>query len=138
MDHLKYFDEINETSATGGLACGGMGAVVSAQPSSLAGSIIGTNWSSGGGTTGSGDISAPYNTGTGNANVFQKIPAMGSNHGGRTGKKTRKKRFTIKNIQQLRNSLAQKQDYTKSSGDKSRKVMDFNDFNKDNINKIKK
>jgi hypothetical protein len=47
--------EISEdTSATGGPAVsGGMGAVVSAQPSGLAGATIGTNWASGGGTTGS-------------------------------------------------------------------------------------
>ena len=64
MKHIVLFEnfEINEdTSATGGLAVGGMGAVVSAQPSGLAGATIGTNWSSSGGTEGSGDISAQYN-----------------------------------------------------------------------------
>lgn len=129
---------LEDTSATGGPCVGGMGAVVSAQPSGLAGSTIGTNWASGGGTTGSGDVSMPYNP-SGSNRVFQKAPAqMGSNHGSRTGKKTREKRFTLKNIQQLRNALSKKQDYTKSSGEKSKKVMNFDDFNKDDVNKIKR
>lgn len=128
---------LEDTSATGGPAVGGMGAVVSAQPSGLAGATIGTNWSSGGGTTGSGDVSIPYNPG-GSNRMFQKAPVqMGTNHGGRTGKKSRKKRMTMKSLQQLRNTLSQKQDYTKTGEPKS-KVMDFNDFQKANTNKIKK
>ena len=62
------------TSATGGPSVGGMGAVVNAQPSGLAGQTIGTNWASNGGTVGSGDVSVPYNP-SGANRVFQKIPA---------------------------------------------------------------
>lgn len=135
--YIKEQMIFEDTSATGGPSAGGMGAVVSAQPSGLAGATIGTNWASGGGTTGSGDISMPYNP-SGSNRVFQKAPAqMGSNHGSRTGKKSRKKRMTLKTMQQLRNTLAQKQDYTKTGEPKS-KVMDFNDFQKADINKIKK
>lgn len=133
--YIKEQILFEDTSATGGPA--GMGAVVSAQPSGLAGSTIGTNWASGGGTTGSGDVSMPFNPG-GSNRVFQKAPAqMGSNHGSRTGKKSRKKRMTLKTMQQLRNTLSQRQDYTKTGEPKS-KVMDFNDFQKADINKIKK
>ena len=78
---------LEDTSATGGPSVGGMGAVVSAQPSGLAGSTIGTNWASGGGTVGSGDVSTPYNP-SGSNRVFQKEPlAMGKDHGPRTGTK---------------------------------------------------
>ena len=89
------------TSATGGPSIGGMGQVVSAQPSGLAGSTIGTNWSSYGGKPGSGDpsaktvaiayqqpagpIAAPYNP-SGSNRVFQDVE-MGKNHGAMTGKK---------------------------------------------------
>ena len=85
---------LEDTSATGGPAgsVGGMGAVVNAQPSGLAGQTIGTSWASGGGMAGSGDISVPYNP-SGANRMQQKIPVMGSNHGARTGKKSREKKF---------------------------------------------
>jgi hypothetical protein len=127
------------TSATGGPAgsIGGMGAVVNAQPSGLAGATIGTSWASHGGTTGSGDVSVPYNP-SGSNRVFQKIPtpSMGSNHGARTGKKSREKKLDLK---ALRSVFAKRQDFTagqSKSGEK--KVMSFDDFKKDDINKIKK
>ncbi len=130
---------LEDTSATGGpCVSGGMGAVVSSQPSGLAGATIGTNWSSGGGTIGSGDVSIPYNPGVGSARMSQKIPMqMGTSHGSRTGKKSRKKRMTMKTLQQLKNTFAQKQDYTKTGEPKS-KVMNFDDFQKADIDKIKK
>ena len=128
-----------DTSATGGPAgsIGGMGAVVNAQPSGLAGATIGTSWASHGGTTGSGDISVPYNP-SGSNRVFQKIPtpSMGSNHGARTGKKSREKKLDLK---ALRSVFAKRQDFTagqSKSGEK--KVMSFDDFKKDDVNKIKK
>jgi hypothetical protein len=137
MENLKKFEEFkiledgSGTSATGGPA--GMGAVVSAQPSGLAGATIGTNWASGGGTVGSGDISVPYNP-SGANRMFQKIPAMGYNHGSRTGKKTRGKRMTIKSMKDI---FGKKQDYTKGSERKA-KVMNFDDFGKDDITKVKR
>jgi hypothetical protein len=92
MKHITLFEDfeyIKKTSATGGPPSSGMGAVVSANPSSLAGSTIGTNWGSSGGTIGSGDISVPYPGGA--DRMIQKIPVMGYNHGARTGKKSREK-----------------------------------------------
>lgn len=140
MKHIILFEnfEMNEdTSATGGLAVGGMGAVVSAQPSGLAGATIGPNWSSTGGTEGSGDISAQYNPGGLDHKLQQKIP-MSKGHGPRTGKKSREKKLDLK---ALKNVLSKKQDYTKGSSKASggqNKVMSFDDFEKSEINRVKK
>ena len=139
MKHIVLFEnfEINEdTSATGGLAVGGMGAVVSAQPSGLAGATIGTNWSSSGGTEGSGDISAQYNPGGLDHKLQQKIP-MSKGHGPRTGKKSREKKLDLKEI---KNVLSKRQDYTKGSSKASdeKKIMSFDDFEKSEINRVKK
>ena len=137
MKHILLFENFeliqDDTSATGGISPGGMGAVVSAQPSGLAGATIGTNYSSHGGMDGSGDISAPYNPGGLDRKLQQKIPAMGSNHGARTGKKSREKKLDLK---ALKDVLSKKQDYTKTSGEK--KVMSFDDFEKSEINRVKK
>lgn len=119
-------------SATGGPSVGGMGAVVNAQPSSLAGATIGTSWASHGGTEGSGDVSFPYNAASRN-NVFQKAE-MGKDHGPRTGKKSRKKKINLKS---LRDTFSKRQDYTKSSK-KSPRVMSFDDFVKKDFTTIKK
>lgn len=133
-------DILEDTSATGGPSIGGMGAVVSAQPSGLAGQTIGTNWASNGGTTGSGDVSVPYNP-SGSNRVFQKIPVMGYNHGARTGKKSRTKKLDLKS---LKNSFNKRKiDNAKSSEDevskpREKKVMSFDDFQKSDINNIKR
>ena len=113
-----------------------MGAVVSAQPSGLAGATIGTNWSSSGGTEGSGDISAQYNPGGLDHKLQQKIP-MSKGHGPRTGKKSREKKLDLKAI---KNVLSKRQDYTKGSSKASgeKKVMSFDDFEKSEINRVKK
>lgn len=136
--NLKENEIFEDTSATGGPAVsGGMGAVVSAQPSGLAGATIGTNWSSGGGTVGSGDVSIPYNP-SGSNRVFQKIPApMGKEHGPRTGKKSRVKKLDLKSLKDI---FAKRQDFTAGQGDTSgkKKVLDFNDFLKNDFNTIKK
>jgi hypothetical protein len=127
MKHLKDFENYtlleSDTSATGGLAVGGMGAVVSAQPSGLAGATIGTNWYSSGGTEGSGDISAQYNPGGLDHKLQQKIP-MSKGHGPRTGKKSREKKLDLKAI---KNVLSKRQDYTKGSSKASgeKKNMEF-------------
>lgn len=143
----KEEELLENTSATGGLSVGGMGAVVSAQPSGLAGATIGTNWASGGGTTGSGDVSIPYNP-SGSNRVFQKEPmAMGKDHGPRTGKKSRKKRLDMKT---LKNMLSKTQDYQDGQEErtpnkpqnqpssKEKRVVNFNDFLKNDFNTIKK
>lgn len=122
-----------DTSATGGPA--GMGSVVNAQPSGLAGATIGTSWASHGGTEGSGDVSVPYNP-SGANRVFQKVPVMGFNHGPRTGKKSRTKKLDIKSLKKMFNK---KQDYTKKQdGVKKTNVMSFQDFLKNDITSVKK
>lgn len=136
LEAIEYRENLilETTSATGGPA--GSGSVVSAQPSGLAGSTVGPNWSNNGGTTGSGDVSIPYNSGA-NKNMFQQLP-MGKDHGARTGKKTRKKRLDMKT---LKNIFANRPDFSKD-GEKrkpgEKKVMDFNDFAKSDVNKVKK
>jgi hypothetical protein len=144
---LKELELLEDTSATGGLSVGGMGAVVSAQPSGLAGATIGTNWSSGGGTTGSGDVSIPYNP-SGSNRMSQKLPSpMGREHGPRTGKKSRQKRLDMKT---LKNMLSKTQDYQDGQEERSpdkpkdqpsskqKRVINFNDFLKNDFNTIKK
>lgn len=115
LEAIEYKENLitENTSATGGAPSCGMGAVVSSQPSSLAGSTIGTNWSSNGGTVGSGDISHPYNPG-GSKMQQQKIPVMGKNHGSRTGKKSRVKKLDIK---ALKDTFAKRKDYTNGEGE---------------------
>lgn len=55
MSEYAEYHSINENAyVNAGIA--GMGAVTSPQPSSLAGALIGTNWSSNGGSVGSGDL----------------------------------------------------------------------------------
>jgi hypothetical protein len=55
MKHLKDYKKFNE-DAYSGASIAGMGAVVSAQPSSQAGVTTDPGYASGGGSTGSGDI----------------------------------------------------------------------------------
>lgn len=127
MEHLKTFTELNEdTSATGGPAVsGGMGAVVSAQPSGLAGQTIGQNWASNGGVDGSGDIGVPYNP-SGSNRVFQKLP-MGKGHGPRTGKKSREKKLDLKSLRMAFDKKRKSED-DNSGVEKPKKVMNFDDF----------
>ena len=134
MKHIVLFENFelikDDTSATGGL--GGGNSVVSAQPSGLAGATIGTNWSNGG-TEGSGDISTQYNPGGLYHKLQLKIP-MSKGHGPRTGKRQREKKLDLKAI---KNVLSKRQDYTKASGGE-KKVMSFDDFEKSEINRVKK
>lgn len=134
LESIKIREDMifEDTSATGG----GMGSVVAAQPSGLAGATIGPNWGNNGGTVGSGDVSMPYNSGS-NKNMFQQVE-MGKNHGSRTGKKSRKKKLDIK---ALKDVFSKRQDYTNGEGNdvtKPKKVMSFEDFYKNDINKVKK
>jgi hypothetical protein len=65
--------------------------------------------------------------------MMQRVPVMGTGHGPRTGKKTREKKLDINAI---RKSLAQRKDFQRKEGEK--KVMNFDNFTKDEINTIKK
>lgn len=102
----------------------GMGGVVSPQPSAFPGALNGVDWMSGGGKSGSGDISVPYNP-SGKNRIFQKIKKGG--HGSMTPKKSRVKGIDIK-------SFVNKGD----SGVKKSKIMKWDDFQKDDINKVTK
>lgn len=139
MTHIKRLEEMNEdTSATGGPSVsGGAGAIVSAQPSGLAGQTIGTSWASNGGTTGSGDVSAPYNP-SGSNRVFQQIP-MGKEHGPRTGKKSREKKLDLKALRDMLNKKKSKNKPSEGKkDDKTSNVMDYNNFLKKQFNIVKK
>lgn len=111
---------------------GGMGAVTPSQPSSFAGATTEPAFSAGGGTVGSGDVSVPYNPG-GKKKVFQKLPASMSD---RKGSNNRRKN---KIIQGLKNIFANKQDFTSGEGEvKKSKVMNFDNFSKQQFNKVTK
>jgi hypothetical protein len=124
---MKYIKRINEDDGGGGVAYGGdsagMGNVVNAQPSTIAGSTIGSNFSDNGGTIGSGDVSVPYNTGSGKT-VFQQFP-MGKGHGAMTGKKSRTKKLDLKHLKDV---------FASKVG--SGKVMNFDDYNNDKLTKV--
>jgi len=155
-DYSNYLKEDGSTGGPGGAVMGGgevsstgtayatagspgMGPITSAQPSILPGHTIGLD----SGTEGSGDISIPFSSTKKNSTdpnkiVSQKIPApMGKEHGARTGKKSRDKKLSLKDI---KNVFAKKQDYTtNASPDKKRsKIMSFQNFQKDSITKVTK
>ena len=102
----------------------GMGGVVSSQPSAFPGALNGQAWISGGGQPGSGDIGVPYNP-SGANRVFHKIPAMGKNHGPRTGKKSRQKSLNLKQLQDIVKS--------KNTNMAKGKIMSFDDFEKKDL-----
>jgi hypothetical protein len=130
MDVILNSKKLNEESATGGPASAGMGAVVSAQPSSNPGATIGSAWVSGGGTTGSGDVSVAYNPG-GADRVYQKVPVSGFNNLHNflsVAKKSKKKKS--QNPVDLTEPVL---DFKPST-----KVMSYTDFIKSDVNKPKK
>lgn len=135
MKILKNFNEyvdilFEDVSSIGD----GIGNVVSAQPSSLPGQTIGADWAENGGTIGSGDVSTPYNTGI-KKTVFTKSD-MGINHGPMTGKKKRNKKLNLKELKKSFDIKYNSENDTVSKS-KPKKVMNFNDFLKDDILNIK-
>jgi len=137
MIKIKESELLEDTSSTGGPAVSGMGPFVNSQPSSLAGVTTGPNWISSGGTEGDGSVAVPYNP-SGANRVFQKIPAeMGSEHGPRTGKKSRRKRMNLKSLKDV---FAKRQDFMagQEKTDRQKKVMNFDDYLKNSFNTIKK
>lgn len=109
----------------GGSFSSGMGDVISAQPSTNAGSLSGPSWSDGGGSIGSGDIGVPINLGSRNSTTQRIKSPLGRNHGASTGKKSRKKKLDLKGI---RTAL-------KSRG-RSGKILSFDKFSKDLLNTV--
>lgn len=110
----------------------GVGPVPSSNPLRTSGGLNG-NWVDG--KKGS-DISVPYNPG-GSDRMFQKVPSpMGKNHGAKTGKKSRVKPLDLK---ALKNIFAKKQqDKTMGQSEKPKKVMNFDDFAKGELNTVTK
>lgn len=125
LNQLLLIEE--DTSATGGSIgasiggdvggvgtnISGMGSVINSQPSSYPGALNGNAWASGGGESGSGDISVPYNPSGGNR-MFQKLAAPMGN------KKFKKKDIRIE------------------KPNKIGKLMKFSDYTKDKINQVTK
>lgn len=155
IESREYELFMEDTSATGGPAgavtgggevssggvaysnasIGGMGQVVSPQPSSFAGSTMGNAYKAGGGSDGSGDIGFPFPAIAGK-NMYQKIPTMGKNHGSMTGKKSRTKKLDIKALKAAFNGRKSDSDGIKPK--KTQKIMSFQDFEKDKFNKVTK
>jgi hypothetical protein len=135
MEKIIDFESFNEdTSATGGPggAVSG-GGYVNSQPSSLSGVTIDPAYSNTGGQTGD-YISTPYNAG---GKLAKLDSPMGKGHGAMTGKKSRTPKLDLKHLKDI---FAKRQDYTAGEGERERKpkVMSFQDFEKDDINRIKR
>jgi len=110
-----------------------VGPVPPAQPSRATGNLKGINWMNGG-DSGSDDIEVPYNP-SGPNRVFQKIPApMGKGHGARTGKKSRVKGLDLKALSNILKNKNKDTDMKPRTG----KVMNFDDFQKGEVNQITK
>lgn len=129
MNESSIFEDTDGSPSIGV----GMGNVVSSQPSSYAGALNGPSWSDGGGTLGSGDVSIPYNSSS--TNKLSQNISMGKSHGAMTGKKSRTKKLDIKSI---RNMLKKNKSTSDTSIPSVKKVMNFDDFAKDNINNVTK
>lgn len=113
--------------AYGNAAIGGMGAVVSAQPSNNTGVTTEPGYTMGGGKSGSGDIGVPYNTG-GNK-VFQKIKVDN-----RKGTNRRRKNKVLAG---LKSALMSRKDFMAGQGEaKPKKLMSFDTFSKDELEKV--
>lgn len=132
LESIKVIEDkiVENTSATGGPFVGGDGGM-SGNPVDLGKTPLGPKWASGS-TNDKGYINVPYNP-SGADRMMQRIPVMGKDHGARTGKKSREKRLDIK---ALRAALAKRKDFERKDGEK--KVMSFDNFTKDEFNKIKR
>jgi hypothetical protein len=133
FESLEIFEDdyLSEefTSATGGPFVSGGG--MSGNPVDLGKTPLGPKWASGS-TDDKGYIDVPYNP-SGTNRMMQRIPVMSKDHGARTGKKSREKRLDIK---ALRAALAKRKDFERRDGEK--KVMNFDNFTKDEFSRIKK
>jgi len=106
---VKVIDILNEDAYASASSVGGMGNITPAQPSTNAGCTTGSDFTSGGGTVGSGDVSNPMS--------IQRKDGKGK-------KKKKGKKFS--------EVFDLKQNWTKGA-DKPPKLKSFNDFN---VNKV--
>ena len=135
------------TSATGGLdmsAGGGSIGVgirstvgpVPAQNQGFPGTSGGQNWTDS--KSGDGNINVPYNP-SGKNRTFQKMKdPMGKGHGARTGKKSRVKPLDLKALRNIFAKNKKSNTNTMGQSEKPKKVMNFDDFAKGEVNKITK
>ena len=101
-------------------------------PTDVGHTPLGPRWASGDNAE-KGYINIPYNP-SGSNRMMQKIPVMGKEHGAMTGNRTREKRIDMK---ALKAALKSRKEFTaKEPGE--RKVMSFDNFEKDKIASIKK
>jgi hypothetical protein len=110
-----------------------VGPVPPANPIRSSGNLAGSNWINGGGKSG-GDVDVPFNP-SGPNRVFQKIPVMGKSHGSRTGKKSRIKGM---DLMAMKNMLKNRKNKDTDMKPRLGKVMNFDDFQKGEINTITK
>jgi hypothetical protein len=107
----------------------GMGGISTPQPSAFPGALNGVDWISGGGKEGSGDVAVPYNPGGANR-VFHKVPGVRkvTNHGSnnRKGKKEKDKDKLKQFTKNIKKPM------------KTGKILNFSDFDKDQLNKVTK
>jgi hypothetical protein len=133
-EYIKLINEEEDDAGSVGsigvsLNGGGMGPVISSQPSNYAGVACEPGYSDGGGTIGSGDVSAPYHLN--GHKTFQKVPL--------DNRKGNSKRRKNKILSGLKNTIANRKDFLSGQDkDRPKKVMNFNDFNKEDINKVTK
>jgi len=100
------------------------------------GAIGGTDWMSS--TSDDGNINVPYNP-SGKNRMFQKMKSpMGKGHGARTGKKSRVKPLDLKSLKDIFAKNKKGKTDTMGQSEKPKKVMNFNDFAKGEINTITK
>ena len=105
--------------AFGNASISGMGDVISSQPSSNAGVTTEPGYTNGGGKTGSGDVSS----------FRRKVD-------NRRGTSKRRKN---KILAGLKSALSSRQDFTAGQAkDKPKRVMNFDNFTKDQTNVVKK
>jgi len=128
--------------AYGNATTAGMGPVTPSQPSSYAGVTTEPGYSAGGGKSGSGDVSIPYNATISSKDSPKKIISQKGDSLNK-GKKDRRKGKILAGLKQ---ALKSRKDFTAGQGGvpkysassqpREPKVMNFDDFAKNQINKV--
>lgn len=128
--------------AYGNATTAGMGPVSSPQPSSYAGVTTDPGYSAGGGKIGSGDVSIPYSATISSKDSPKKIISQKGDPLNK-GKKDRRKSKVVAGLKQ---ALKSRKDFTAGQGGvpkystptqpKEPRVMNFDDFAKNQMNKV--
>lgn len=147
LEHKLFLEDTSATGGPGGAISGGdvfsggvalssgvtpgMGNVIAPVSSSLSGVTSEPHYTQTGGRSGSGDVAFPFPS-IGGKKMYQKEPAkflMGKEHGPRTGKKSREKTKNLNKLKALFNRDLKKELLGRT------KVMDFDSFSKEKMNK---